>query len=194
LRKTVEPGSTFPGALTLAGCCLILCLTAVPVWAHGVDLFARVEGTNIIGSLLYPDGTPIASAPVRAFAPAGELLAETTTDDTGHFSLPITSITDHRILGDAGEGHRAEYTVRASELPESLTPAGSASTPGAAVVSDLDARIERAVARQIAPLREQLFGYERAVRMRDIAGGIGYVFGLAGIVVLLKYRAPRREP
>lgn len=189
----VRFSTAFPGALTLAGYCLIFCLTAAPVWAHGVDLFARVEGTNIIGSLLYPDGTPIAGAPVRAFAPAGELLAETATDDAGHFSLPITSSTDHRIVGDAGEGHRAEYTVRASELPENLTPEGAANAPEGAVVSDLDARIERAVARQVAPLREQLFGYERAVRMRDIAGGIGYVFGLAGIVVLLKYRAPRPE-
>ncbi|MEJ2456241.1 MAG: hypothetical protein P8103_19125 [Candidatus Thiodiazotropha sp.] len=44
-----------------------------------------------------------------------------------------------------------------------------------------EAALERAVARQIRPLREALQGYEEQVRLRDIIGGIGYIVGLAGL-------------
>ena len=61
-----------------------------------------------------------------------------------------------------------------------------------ALPNDLDARLEAAVARQLRPLREQLDGYENSIRVRDVMGGIGYLFGLAGLIVMLKHRKARR--
>lgn len=177
----------------LASAVMLMCLCAGGAWGHGVELFALVDGTQITGNFRYPDGTPIADARIRAFDPNGALLAEATTDAEGHFALPVTRHCDHELIGDAGEGHRGAFTVAASELP--LEPAAEVGETGsgAAAPADLDARIERAVARQVAPLRQQLFDYEHAIRLRDLVGGIGYVFGVAGIVVLVNHRGKRPE-
>ncbi len=55
--------------------------------------------------------------------------------------------------------------------------------------------IAEAVASQVRPLREQLNDYQDQVRFRDIVGGIGYIFGLAGITLWLRAaRRPRGRP
>jgi nickel transport protein len=51
--------------------------------------------------------------------------------------------------------------------------------------------IERAVARQVRPLREELMAAQDQARLHDILGGIGYILGLTGIA--LWWRA-RRSP
>jgi nickel transport protein len=43
--------------------------------------------------------------------------------------------------------------------------------------------IEVAVARQIRPLREELLATRDALRLTDILGGVGYIFGLAGVAL-----------
>ena len=121
------------------------------------------------------------------------------------------------IVADSGDGHRAEWRVTVSELaggfpgaatepversstaasanrstespmrsdplPVSLTQsAGAPSAP-----ADL-ATIERAVARQIRPLREQLRAAQDQARLRDIMGGIGYILGLVGIALWWRAR------
>ena len=185
---------------------LLLAFASV-VHAHGINLFATVEGTSIQGTLHYADGTPAANAPVIAFAPDGSKIAEGTTDATGRFTFQAQVRCRHRLVGDAGQGHRGLFTIAETDLPNSLPapgeeapvePVPEVETPPATVSStqalpnDFDARVEAAVARQLRPLREQLNGYETAIRMRDVIGGIGYLFGLFGIIVLLKHRNTHR--
>ena len=52
--------------------------------------------------------------------------------------------------------------------------------------------IERAVARQIGPVREQLVSYEDEVRWRDVLGGLGYILGITGLAVWLRSGRDRR--
>jgi len=186
---------------------VVLLLACAPVvHAHGINLFATVEGASIQGTLHYADGTPAANAPVIAFAPDGAIIAEATTDETGRFTFQARVRCRHRLVGDAGQGHRGLFTIAEEDLPDSLpapgesapvVPATEVDTPPASVAeaqalpSDFDARVEAAVARQLRPLREQLNGYETAIRSRDVMGGIGYLFGLAGLIALLKTRKSR---
>jgi nickel transport protein len=179
---------------------------ALPSWAHGINLFATVEGTSIQGTLLYADGTPAANAPVIAYAPDGDVIAEVITDDTGRFVFEARVRVRHRLVGDAGQGHRGLFTIAAEDLPTSLPEPGAPNIEPVAEVApiavppvdagalpaDFDARLEAAVARQLRPLREQIDRYEHSIRIRDVMGGIGYLFGLVGIVVLLKHRYARR--
>lgn len=185
---------------------LCLMLHAPLAWTHGINLFATVEGTSIQGTLLYADGTPAVSAPVMAYAPDGEVIAEATTDNTGRFVFEARVRVRHRLVGDAGQGHRGLFTIAAEDLPASLpepgapvseplaepSPIETPTVEAGALPNDLDARLEAAVARQLRPLREQLDGYENSIRVRDVMGGIGYLFGLAGLIVLLKHRKARR--
>ena len=175
--------------------------------AHGINLFATVEGATIQGTLRYADGSPATTAPVTAFAPDGSKIAEAVTDETGRFSLQARVRCRYRLVGDAGQGHRGLFTIAEKELPESLPAPGeeapSAPTPAVdtppassaglqTLPADFDERVGAAVARQVSSLREQLDGYENRIRIRDVMGGIGYLFGLFGIIVLLKHRNTHR--
>jgi len=185
---------------------IALMVYAPSVQGHGIKLFATVEGTSIQGTLLYADGTPAAKAPVIAYAPDGEVIAEATTDDTGRFVCEARVRVRHRLVGDAGQGHRGLFTIAVEDLPTSLPEPGApvlesfadekpiekSLVEAGAIPADLDARIEAAVARQLRPLREQIDVYEHRVRVRDVMGGIGYLFGLFGLIVLVKQRNARR--
>lgn len=186
---------------------LVVIALAPFAWAHGINLFATVQGTTIDGTLIYADGTPARGATITAFAPDGSSIGEATTDDTGRFTFEARYHCRHRLVGDVGQGHRGLYTIPEDELPDSLpapgaavpTPSAAAAeapsanpTPGAGPIpDDFDQRLEAAVARQLGPLRKQLNHYETTIRVRDVMGGIGYLFGLAGIVVIVKSRKNR---
>jgi nickel transport protein len=50
------------------------------------------------------------------------------------------------------------------------------------------AALEAAIARQIRPLREQLDAAESRIRLHDLMGGIGTIFGLFGCWAWLQSR------
>ncbi|AGA89760.1 hypothetical protein Thimo_0930 [Thioflavicoccus mobilis 8321] len=194
----------------LALACLLLA-TATPLHAHLLKVFAFAEGQRIEGRAYFAGGARAKGAAVEVLAPDGRVLAALRTDDEGEFSYRASAPVDHRIRVDSGDGHVAEWTVHGEELaiespraddpdgaPRSNEPTGTATEPAAtarttdmAAPADLDFLIERAVARQVRPLREQLIAYEERVRLHDILGGLGYILGLAGLAAW--WRAGRRR-
>jgi nickel transport protein len=52
--------------------------------------------------------------------------------------------------------------------------------------------VEQAVARQVRPLREQLIAHQDRIRLQDLLGGIGYILGLAGLVLWWRSRSGPR--
>jgi nickel transport protein len=184
-------------------------------FAHVVNVFAVVEGKTIRGEVYFRGGAAAQDAKVEAFDPQGRKLAETTTDREGKFSLPARLRCDHRLLARAGEGHAGQYTVEAAEFPDDLPlPEGAADTPGqkpsppttspapaappAALPSDarLKELVEAAVDRQVVPLRRQLDRFEHTLRLRDVLGGIGYIFGIMGLLFFFlgrRSRGPRSK-
>jgi nickel transport protein len=185
-----------------ASALLLIVLPLTPASAHKLRAFAFVEGAVIHGSAYFADNAPAQGAHIRVIDPAGVVMAETTSDAQGRFSVVAQQRVDQRIVADAGDGHQSEYTVTAAELPSSLPapatrPAVSAtavapSEPDAASVlpgmshEALEAMVERAVARQVGPLREQLAGYEDRVRWHDVLGGLGYILGVTGLAIWLR--------
>jgi len=190
---------------TLATLALVSAI-APCAWGHGVDMFARVEGDQIVGSVVFADGIPVKDAPVRAFGPDGALLEESRTDERGQFSMPVRHRCRYRLVAEAGQGHRGLFTVPEAEIlnatPAEAADSGATTVTGSAAPSpeagvgapaDM-AALEAAIARQIGPLREQLHEYEGQVRIRDIMGGVGYMFGVIGLYVLLKGRRGAGKP
>lgn len=172
-----------------------LVLAAPPAFAHKLKVFAATEGAAIVGSAYFAGGGKAVGSAGRLLGPDGMVVAEFHTDAEGGFRLPVTQRQDYRVSVDSGDGHVAETTVAAAELPESL-PAGanSAAAPilaPAAVPEAVPDQIEAAVARQILPLRRQIDAMEERARFSDIMGGIGTIFGLFGIGAWI---AARRKP
>lgn len=173
---------------------------ATPAEAHKVRLFATAEGAVVSGYGYFSGGDRAQAVVVTAEA-GGAMVYSGVTGDDGTFSFTATLRADHLIKLDAGDGHAASFTLRAAELPESLPgpattaaaapPVAPVKTASPATAFDdvrLAELVERAVARQVRPLREQLDAYEETTRWRDAVGGIGFIVGLGGLVYGLAAR------
>src|SRR3972149_2207530 len=180
----------------------LVIFSASSVFAHQMDVFAKVEGKTIQGKANYHDGTPVKNGMVKAFDPFGTVIGETMTDNVGKFSLEAQFHCNYRLLVDAGDGHGAEYTIPAVMLPADLPQLdpSNASTDLAHShddsmvshshehvedVSMADTQHDHALIEDIHAdvdlLQERLVEYEQRIRFRDILGGIGFIVGLVGV-------------
>ena len=55
-------------------------------------------------------------------------------------------------------------------------------------VEQLESIVRSAVAQQIRPLQKELKAYKEKVMLRDIAGGLGFIFGLFGVAASMASR------
>jgi nickel transport protein len=161
------------GGLGLAALlCATLGLMACPVPAlgHRIHVSAHVHDGAIHGEAHYPDDTPVRGATVTAYDPAGEKIGQTTTDEKGSFTLEARIRCDHRLLVDTGDGHGAEYVIRAAELHGDQDPL-------------------EGIRQELSDLREQLW-------LRDVLGGLGYIVGITGVAFYflgVRRKRSRRE-
>ena len=166
-----------------------------------MEVFATVEGKTIQGKASFHDGTPARNADVKAFDAAGEEIGRTKTDDQGKFSLEIRFRCDHRLLVDTNDGHGAEYTILAKNLPDDLPLRGPAVASADSARADSESGSEHArdsallkeIHADVDALQDQLDQYEHRLRFRDILGGIGFIVGLAGAAYGYYYRGLLRN-
>jgi nickel transport protein len=121
-------------ALTLIGCVAY----AAPASAHKVVVYATAaaSGKAIQGEVYFHGGAAAQHVQVTLVGPDDEVLARSTTDREGKFTFPIRVRSNYRVIADAGEGHRAEWTVSAEELADDLPPAGGVDRAGSAPPGD----------------------------------------------------------
>lgn len=199
-------------ALTALAALALLLTTVTPTWGHSLKVWARAEqGAVIRGRVYFPGGGRAAGVAVRVLGPDGRQVAETMSDDAGEFAYIAQVRGDHTFVAQTGDGHRAEFTVSASALPTDLPELqGSAADgtqavrqqtearpdvdmatvePAATNAAEIERLVDRAVSRQVGELAAQVEAYESRRRVSDIIGGIGYIIGLAGLVLWMKSRS-----
>jgi nickel transport protein len=131
MRSCVRAAAWAIAAAAGAG---LICPT--PAYAHKIQVFAEVDGRVIRGEAYMSGGGRPRNAEVVVSAPDGHLLGRTRTDENGKFTFALAARCDHRFVIDSGDGHRAEYTVKADELPKDLpAPAGGAGAAGSGAAS-----------------------------------------------------------
>lgn len=185
---------------------VLLALLALLLWssaagAHLLKVFAWAEGDTLHGRVYFAGGAAATGAQVTVYGTDGERLAELTPDAAGEFSHTVSAPVDLRIVADTREGHRAEWRLAAAELagaspaPAAAGPADDPPPTTAAGVSQaqLNATVERAVARQLGPLRAELKAYAEGARLGDVVGGIGVIFGIAGVAMWWRCRRGDRK-
>jgi len=171
--------------------------------AHKVKLFATVIGDKIEGYVYFPGGERAKSVTVKITLIDNHLIETVTTNEHGEFQFHAKYRATYRLIADIGEGHLAEYTIDSSELSDSLpTLAMETQPPVASTPAPIDHEnvsfsqqqlldlIEKTVSKQLKPLREQLEAYQEKILLHDVLGGVGYIFGVMG---LLFYMAKRRS-
>ena len=187
----------FPRACLLF---FLLILTALPAWAHKVTVFAWVEGDKVVTQSKFAGGRIAKGARIEVYDRAGDKLLEGLSDDQGRFAFKASQPEDLKIVLIAGAGHRAEWQVRADEFQAAAKIAPAAVTGEATRVSsepmprteqpvgavtltpdELQALVERAVARRLAPVLRRLEQQGDGPALSEIVGGIGYILGLVGL-------------
>ncbi|ACU91212.1 hypothetical protein [Desulfomicrobium baculatum] len=187
-------------------------LIPAPALAHRVNVFAYVEGGEVVVECSYSKSKRVRHGAIAVQdAGSGETLLQGTTDEAGlfRFSIPDqarTSGSGLRILLQAGEGHQNEWIVDAAEFmdagaPRPLAPhaevtaAGAMSPgrtdPGAAGLSraDVEDVVNAALDAKLAPIRRALLEQSQSgPGLQEIIGGIGWIFGLVGIGAYFKSR------
>jgi nickel transport protein len=185
--------------------------------AHRLSLFATAEGTRISGYAYFPGGGRAKNLTVEVLAPDGTRLTRVKTDEQGEFAFTATMQSDHRLRAETGDGHRAEWLVRAEELAAALPPYGSPTPTHPAPANphlpaegdqlhprlatrppegDAPAGIAtelRTLQAQLTALRCQIEASANRTRLQDVLGGLGYIAGLAGLAsFLLRKRTLQR--
>src|SRR3989304_9531554 len=96
---------------------LFISLVFIPnTYAHKVQMFAYPEGDTVFVEGYFADGKKPKKSEVMVYDTEGKVLFNGVTDDEGKLSFKIPRKTDLRITLNAGMGHKAEYTLPASEL------------------------------------------------------------------------------
>jgi len=184
----------------------IIILVNTPLYAHNVVGGVYATGALIEGEVGFSNGAMAqAGTAVRVLDESGAQLAEVYTDDQGYFSFTASKRIKHLFEINMGAGHRHAMQLDAQELPASLdgerldidaqkasiVQIAQSNTGTSSVTIE---QLEIAIAQQIKPLRKEIRALKEKAGLRDIIGGIGYIFGLLGIVALLReHRLKRRE-
>lgn len=175
-------------------------IVAAPAQAHKIGIFATAGEGVIQGECFSSGGGAVAGATIEVTAGIdGEKLGETITDAEGRFRFEIIRNVDHTFVLGTKDGHRAAYTVPASEIfgvPRApLNGVEDVGQPeqNSMIINHFDARVELAVAKAMQPLRHQLDEYQRRATMHDILGGIGYIVGIMGLIFFLRGRKPSNQ-
>lgn len=95
---------------------MLAVLSAGPVAAHKVNLFAYVEGGKVYTESYFPDGKAVELGRVSVYDGQGVLLLEGATDDKGVFSFPVPKVDDLKIVIEAGMGHKNSFILKKAEV------------------------------------------------------------------------------
>ena len=194
-------------AAYLAAFILLICFSGIS-YAHRVNVFAYVDGDAIQIECSFSKSQKVRSGKLTfTDMETGATLLEAMTDEQGMFRFrPASEFiqTGHglNILLYAGEGHQNDWQISTEELKalsppnqniseqQLLSSKGNAATLNFALsATELEFLIGRVVDAKLAPIRQALARQEdNGPNLKDIIGGIGWILGLLGIAMYMKYR------
>lgn len=164
--------------------------------AHRLNVFAWVEGGQVVARCNFGSKRPAVNAEVKAYTGGGnDLLAQGQTNELGEFAFPLpANIAEGiKIEASAGQGHKGEWILdapkpspaatvesEASAPPLTRTPRSNpTSSPAASITRE---ELESILSRSLAPLHREIAELRQGKPgAAEIVGGVGWLIGLAGI-------------
>ncbi len=194
---------------TAIGLLMLPCFSAT-VFAHKVMVFAWGDGDTIHTRSKFSGGKKAVNADIMVYNTDDELLLQGKTDQKGEFSFQIPARTDLRIVLNASMGHKAEWKISSDEITGAPAPAqkksehsgdepaadnfvykGSDSQHRSTSFTKEEIRniIEKTLDRKLDPVIKILADlYTNEPKIKDIIGGLGYIFGLVGVALYFSNR------
>lgn len=171
--------------------------------AHRVYLFAWMEGDTVHAESYFPHNKPVKKGLIKVFDLSGKELLQGKTDEKGALSFKVPQKGDLRLVLEAAMGHRAEYLLKVADAGgvavkgvQAVRETGGRAAPPPLVqvrVEQLREVVEEALDVRMRPVIRALtqIQKQRGPRITDVIAGIGYIFGLAGILFYFKARKRR---
>lgn len=160
--------------------------------AHQIRMSVYVEGNAVEGEIYYVGGgnPPGAGAKVE-FLKDDKVVYKITADDEGLFNLGEITPDSYTVRADGSQGHVAFYELDKSEFMLDETTEEEVKTEDLSQqhfenTSLTKEELQKAISHAIRPLREQIDRYEAKTRLHDILGGIGYILGLFGLMIIIR--------
>lgn len=172
------------------------------VWAHNVFIYAWVDGETVYTESYFGAKRKVQGGLIRVFDLPGKELLEGRTNKKGEFSFKIPQKTDLRIVVEAGMGHRNEFILKVEDISdvgavaEPLMTGGTKAESTHSISADAEqikAVVEQVLDSRLRPLRQELAAIrkEKSSGVTEIIGGIGYIFGIMGLIMYFKSRKTR---
>ncbi|MFZ5569424.1 MAG: hypothetical protein ACOZF0_03390 [Thermodesulfobacteriota bacterium] len=178
--------------------------------AHRVTVFAWIEGKTVHTESKFSGGRAPKDSLVEVFDLQDHKLLEGRTDENGAFSFTPPEWKAMKIVLTAGQGHRGDWTFTEQDLqaegvlhtpasvpaspaepPSAISENADSGSGGAGDKESIEAIVERALDKKMAPLLRELKKLEQAgsePRFRDVMGGIGYILGIVGVAAYFRSR------
>lgn len=123
-------------AAKVAGVCmtaaLFVGLMMLRGYAHKVNVFAYVEGDQVIVEGYFSGNVKAQNSPVEVLDETGKKILEGRTDKKGVYAFKLADLPPFsgglKIVLEAEMGHRSEYTLSAADIPPSKAKETSAGT------------------------------------------------------------------
>jgi len=180
--------------------------------AHRVVLFAYVEGDMVFTESYFSDGKRCHNSRIEVFDRSGSKLLEGQTDKRGEFSFKPPKKTDLRIVLTASMGHKDEYIIPAGDLPDEAegkarqshaheaekkvfrAEKGEEKGAPAGQLSGLEMEqirtvVEEVLDEKLKPIMRLLSKQQKEeISFIQVMGGIGFIFGIMGIILYFRSR------
>ena len=210
-----KPGCASAGLLSVL--IFLILLNVSSALAHGVSVFAWVQGDTVHTQSKFMGGKRPNQALIEVFDKTGNLLLKGKTDTQGLFSFQAPKISDMQIVLTAGMGHRAVWALSKEAFQEAAvnhenhqqinaitseksvqsdlkTKIVDVSTEKGLSAAEVTALVESILDRKIKPLMDSITALnENQISLSDILGGIGYIIGLVGLAAYMQYRGKRGD-
>ena len=191
----------FMGLLSLVLFGSFITMVSSNAFAHKVNIFAYVEGDMVCTESYFPDGRKVEGGVIEVYDSQGNRLLEGKTNKEGLFDFKIPKKDDLKIVLIASMGHKNSYTLSASEMAEAGEPQQAdveetkevrEQTTTAVAQLDLDqikSIIDASLDEKLKPIMRQLAKAEqRGISFTEVMGGIGYIFGIMGLIMYFSSR------
>lgn len=195
---------------------LLLTCLACPVFGHGLNIFAWLENGHILVQCDFGRDRAAVNATITVYDSVDKKeIDQGKTNTEGRYSFVVPDVVRHghglTIIADAGQGHRGEWSMDASELraatslaegfDQASAQAGrthSSSIPatanmqsdnGALTREEISNIVQEALELKLGPIRQELAAHSASgPSLAEIIGGIGWIIGLAGVGFYFKAR------
>ncbi len=152
--------------------------------AHKVSVFAYAEGGKVFVEAYFVDGKKAEDARVEVFNGKGVKILSGKTDEDGRWAFPIPAVAPLKIIIVASMGHRSSISLTEKEVRLGLATKGIKEVQGGYVGRE---EIEEMLDRKISPLYRMVSDLRKKMEkptVGEVVGGVGYLVGLGGILLL----------